>query len=259
MEAFMFVLFMLLFAVQAPTATPAKPQPQPQPRRAAAPATATLQVRVTDRSGTPLEGAAVTVEGPSARNGDAGADGLVGFRTMTAGTYRIRAAHDAFITLEKELAIRNGTASTLDFALAAAPENAAAPAAPPPSAPPAPAAAPAPAITPGEPRIIDVPDLAERSLSGREPVRAVPIGCSGLSNAQLLVVRESIQRTTRDDADQMIYVVAGEATLAVAGREQQVSGGWFTVVPRGTPHAVTRRGRNPAILLSIVGGPPCGK
>jgi mannose-6-phosphate isomerase-like protein (cupin superfamily) len=45
--------------------------------------------------------------------------------------------------------------------------------------------------------------------------------------------------------------------LNIGGKEQVITSGWFGLVPRGTPHSVTRRGRNPAILLSIAGGQPC--
>jgi quercetin dioxygenase-like cupin family protein len=56
----------------------------------------------------------------------------------------------------------------------------------------------------------------------------------------------------------MLYVVAGEATLTLAGRDHQIASGWFSIVPRGTAHALKRRGRNPAILLSVLGGEACG-
>ena len=101
-------------------------------------------------------------------------------------------------------------------------------------------------------------DVAEDSLGGKEPVRTVPIGCSGLSRAQLLVVREALQATSRPDADDMLYVIAGEASITLAGKTQNIASGYFSIVPRGTTRTVTRRGKNPVILLSIVGGPPCG-
>ncbi len=244
-------------AGQQPAApTGQKPAPAASQRKPAA--AATLQVTVLDRSGNPQEGAQVTAEGPSKRDGVTDEKGTVLFRTMSGGTYRVRATHDGFVTFEKEIAVRAGVAATVEFALAAAPRPAEA--APPPPAPaPEPAAPPpAPVVKPGQPRVVDVPDLAERSLGGRDPLRNVPIGCSGLSAAELLVVRESRQSPARDNIDEMLYVVAGEATLTLAGKEQQIASGWFSIVPRGMPHALTRRGRNPAILLSILGGEPCG-
>jgi hypothetical protein len=245
---------LLVLALALPLAQ-AKPAPQAR-RPAAPPATATVQARVTDRSGMPLAGAQVVVEGPSARDGVTDSDGTVVFRTMLAGSYRVRAAQEDFITLEKELTIRAGALSPLEFALAAAPP---APEPPPPPPPAAPLPPPAPRITPGEPRIVDIPDLAERSLDGRDAVRAVPIGCSGLSTSQLLVVRDTTQTVVSDETDLTLYVVAGEAALRLGDRQQNISSGWFAVVPRGTSHTVIRRGRNPAILLSVAAGLPCAK
>jgi mannose-6-phosphate isomerase-like protein (cupin superfamily) len=180
------------------------------------------------------------------------------FRTLAAGTYRVRATHQAFIALEKEITVRPGVSISVEFALSAAPPPPEPPPPPPAPRPPPPPAAPvAPSPPAGEARIIAIPEVAERSLGGREPVRIVPLGCSGLTNAQLLVVHEGRQSPARADIDETLYVVAGEAMLNIGGKEQVITSGWFGLVPRGTPHSVTRRGRNPAILLSIAGGQPC--
>jgi mannose-6-phosphate isomerase-like protein (cupin superfamily) len=107
---------------------------------------------------------------------------------------------------------------------------------------------------------VDVPALAEKSLGGREPLRMLSIGCSGLSTAQLIVVRDSIPTAAHPNRDEMLYVVAGEATLNLGQRAQQaITPGWLSVVPRGTPYALTRKGRNPVVLLSFVGGPACAE
>jgi quercetin dioxygenase-like cupin family protein len=56
----------------------------------------------------------------------------------------------------------------------------------------------------------------------------------------------------------MLYVVAGEAALKVGQeRAQRITSGWFSIIPRGTVHSLTRTGRNPVILLSMLGGQPC--
>ncbi len=248
-------LVLVLMAGQQPATAQPPVTPSQQQRKPAPPAT--FQVTVLDRSGNPQDGAQVTVEGPSRRDGVTDARGAVVFRTMSTGTYRVRASLEGFVTLEKEIAVRAGNSASVELALAAAPRPAEPPPAPAPEPPPPAPPPPAPAVKPGEPRIIDVPELAERSLDGRDPIRSVPIGCSGLSAAELLVVRESRQSPPRDNIDEMLYMVAGEATLTLAGKEQKIASGWFSVVPRGTAHALTRRGRNPAILLSVLAGEPC--
>ncbi len=244
----------------AQTAPAGAPAPRPAPAgqgqaRRPAQAGVTLQVKVTDRSGTPLQGATVSAEGPVSRDAQTDASGSVSLRGVANGTYRIRAEHEESIPLEKEVVIRAGAPSSLEFALTAAPPRITPPQpAPPAEPPPVPAA---PAATAGEPRVLSVIDLAERSLGGRDPVKLVPVGCSGLDSTQLLVVRETLNAPAQASVDQMLYVVAGEAMLSLGGRDQAISSGWFVTVPRGMAHTIARRGRNPAILLSVAGGQPC--
>ena len=73
----------------------------------------------------------------------------------------------------------------------------------------------------------------------------------------MVVLREALNAPPNPNIDQMLYVVAGEATLSVGGHEQSISSGWFALVPRGMPHTLTRRGRNPVIVLATSGGQPC--
>jgi mannose-6-phosphate isomerase-like protein (cupin superfamily) len=105
--------------------------------------------------------------------------------------------------------------------------------------------------------VLSIADLAERSLSGRDAVKTVPVACSGLDNTQMLVIRETLKVEAKNDVDQMLYVVAGEATLSLDGRDQPISSGWYAMVPRGMEHTLTRRGRNPAIVLVTTGGERC--
>jgi len=206
-------------------------------------------------------GAHVLAEGPSQREGSTDALGNVTFRTLTSGTYRVRAEGEGFIALEKELLIRNTVAVNAEFALSPAPPPPAPPPAPAPAPPPPVAAAPPPAprvvYPPGEAKVLSITDLAERSLSGREPVKTVPIGCSGASHAELIIVRENIPATSSNTADQMMYLVAGEVALALGGKEQVMAPGSFSIVPHGTNYGLTRRGRNPAVFLTVIAGEPC--
>lgn len=240
----------------APATQPATPAATPARRPAPSTATSTVSVRVTDRSGAPARDVSVTAEGPVSREGTTDASGQVQLRTVTNGTYRIRAAGEKYVTLEKEVTVRAGTASApIDFSLSAAPP----PPAPPPAPEPKPAPPPAETSTAkaGELRVLSIADLAERSLSGREPVKRVPIGCSGLDNTEMIVLRETLNAPANPNVDEMIYVVAGEALLSLGGRDQAISSGWYALVPRGTPHTLAKRGRNPAILLTTMGGQPC--
>ena len=57
----------------------------------------------------------------------------------------------------------------------------------------------------------------------------------------------------------MLYVVGGDGTLRLAGRDIPVAAGSFAVVPRGTTYGLSRRGRNPLIVLATLSGPPCAQ
>jgi Carboxypeptidase regulatory-like domain/Cupin domain len=269
------VLFLLALQQTAPqppaarppatTQAPAQPGTGTQPGttapaapRRVAPSTATLEVKVVDRSGRPISDAHVIVQGPTERDETADKSGTVTLKPMTPGTYRVRAEHDGFLALEEEVTLRAAVAPTqailsLSFA-PPPPEPEPAPAPPPPPPPPA----PAPLGPLGDPRTLSIPDLAEHSLSGKDPVKVFPIGCSGASMSRLIVLHDAIPSGANKDAEETLYLVAGEATLTLSGKDQPISPGWFAIVPRGTNYALVKKGKNPAILLSTVNGRPCG-
>jgi hypothetical protein len=230
------IIFLLLSAAPAPAATaPVRPT--------------TVDVLVTDRYGKPLQSAHVVVDGVSEREGDTDASGHVMFRNMTAGTYKLQVERDAFITLQKEFMVRPGSGSVAVLA-SLSPGGA--------------AAARAtmrtsinPVGNPGSPQILSIPDLAEKRLIGRDAVKESPIGCSGMTNARLTQVSEPFTEHTHADAEEMLYVIAGEGILRVAGKTEIVKSGWFSIIPRGTTYALGRKGRNPVIVLSVLGGQPC--
>lgn len=269
----MTIALLLLLALQQPatqpparpptatTQTPAQPgTTTPAPPRRVAPTTATLEVKVVDRSGRPIDDAHVSVQGPTTREDKSDGSGTATLKTLPAGNYRVRAEGVGFIALEKEVTLKGAVAPTqvllsLSAAPVAPPPEPKKEVAPPPPPPPAPVAT---GGTPGEPRTLSIPDLAEHSLAGKDPLKVFPIGCSGASQSRLIVVRDAIPPGTNKDADETLYLVAGEATLTLGGgKEQPMTPGWFTIVPRGTSYAIGRKGRNPAILLSNVSGRPC--
>jgi mannose-6-phosphate isomerase-like protein (cupin superfamily) len=55
----------------------------------------------------------------------------------------------------------------------------------------------------------------------------------------------------------MLYVIGGEGTLRLDGRDVAIGAGSFAVVPRGTTYGFTPRGRNPLIVLATLAGAPC--
>lgn len=218
-----------------------------------------LAITVAGENGVPLSGANVRVSGASTeRVGTSGADGIVTLVNLPVGTHRARITRDGYVTLEKEVTIRAGGRLTTEAVLTAAPP------APPPPPPPAPSPTPTPSasaqtLKPGTPSFASVVDLAaqmEKALRDSPTVER-DLGCSGGSASRLIMTRENITMHSHGDADEMLYIVAGEATFTIADKEQSVQAAWFAVVPRGASHSLMRRGRNPLLVLSVRSGPAC--
>ena len=213
---------------------------------------------ITDGAGKAIEGVAVHVTGPvdrEVKSPDSGATRIEGLR---AGTYRVRFTHEKFITFEKEIAWRTGTAAPeMSVTLNAAPTP------PPPPAPaPASVAPPSPSAPklppPGAAKTLGIPEFLEKNfITGREPQKESLIGCSGLGQALLWQIREPWTGRQHASADGMFYVVAGEGRLRLGEREFTVASGAFAVVPRGTIYNLSRSGRNPLMVLAVLAGAPC--
>lgn len=233
--------------------TPVAAAPQRQGAAAAA-RSVTMNVTVTDSTGTPIPGAQISVTGPVTRDGvtsDAGALRLLGIRP---GTYRLRFEHEGYVTLERELAVTAGKAASVDVTLSeAAPAPAPEPALPAPEE--GPGEAPA-----GEPRATNLANFVEKNFIGsRDPQREDEIGCTASARTTLLQLRDNTREEARADADEVIYVIAGEGTLRLGNKDVPLESSVTAVIPRGTVRAISRKGRNPLIVLSVVSGPACTK
>jgi mannose-6-phosphate isomerase-like protein (cupin superfamily) len=256
LDAYMRIVLLLSF-VLTPFVAAAQPPAAAGPQRPARSATASrtaLLVTATDPSGATLPGIQVDVLGASDRSGVTDESGTLRLANMRAGTYRVRFSGDAVIPFEREITIRAGQTADLDVTLHPAPQREAEPepAATAGEEPPA-----APVGPPGEPVIIDIPDFADRNLIRREPRRDSALGCSGNARATLVQLNEPQSERLYETAESIYYVVAGEGTLRISGRETPITAGSFAMIPRGTAFAISRRGRNPIVLLSILTGEPC--
>jgi len=258
----MVALFLLLALLQA-TPTPPKPSPtnpNPTTARAQRPrpssATTTALLFITDGTGQPVEAVTVNVMGPVDREVKSPASGPTRIAGLRAGTYRVRFTREGFITFEKEISWRAGTAAPeLSITLHPAPEP---PAPPTPPAPvnPEPSASTLP--PPGDPKTMSLLDFIEKNfISAREPQKEDLIGCSGVSQTMLWQIRDPWTGREHESADATIYVVAGDGTLRLGDRDVNITNGSFAVVPRGTSYGFTRRGRNPLIILAVLSGAPC--
>lgn len=233
------------------TAPPPQTTTQTPPRKAAAPARPALTVTVTDMEGNPLPEVWVRATGAVDREGPTDADGSVMFRNMAAGAYRLRFEHDRYVTLERDVTLQAKPLTTT-VALTAAPPS------PAPQPEKAETSTTTPALPPpGPPTSISIPDFVEKNFVGGAPSLVSPMGCAPSATSSLLQLRDPLADHRHADADEMLYVVAGEGTHRVNGREERLAAGVFAVVPRGTTHSIARRGSRPIIVLSILSGERC--
>ena len=213
-----------------------------------------MTVQVTDGLGVPLADATIVAAGPVPREGVTAADGSVRLLNMRAGGYRLRITREGSITLERDVTLRAGETLAVDVVLSPAP-------AAPVVAPPPPAVVP---DTPtklgpaGDPKVTAVPLFLERNfIGGREGRKDSVLGCTATGTATLHQLRDSWAAHTHDDAEEWIYVVAGEGALRMGATEQKIQAGTFSLVPHGLSHALIPQGRNPLIVISVLSGPPC--
>ena len=192
--------------------------------------------------------------GPANREGVTIADGTIRLTGLRPGGYRIRIEHARFVTLEREITVRaTSQRQMFDAALSDAPP-------PPEPEEPHPAPEKQSSAPPGQPSSVAIVDFLDKNLiSGRDPRKEDELGCTASARTLLLQLRDNTKEEADPDADEVLYVIAGEGTLRLGNSDVTLKSSTVAIVPRGTVRAVTRKGRNPLILLSVKSGPSCTK
>jgi len=240
------------------TGAPATQKPaQPATPRRTAPAASTragMAITVTSQQGATISGVKVLLMGPTERNGETDGGGQVNFPGLQAGTYRLRFSGDMVTAFEKEVVVRAGQISDVDVSLSPAPE-------PKIIEKPAPALPPGPVATAagpkGEPVTHAILDLLEKEYVGRQPRRETLLSCSGTERASMIQLNEPMPERLYEKADAIYYVLGGEGTLMLNGKETKLGLNGFASVPRGTSHSFIKRGTRLLVLLSVLSGEPC--
>jgi mannose-6-phosphate isomerase-like protein (cupin superfamily) len=242
----------LIAALPLIVGVPDQAPPQRKPAPASATATTTATITVTDLSGAPIPDVRVTLTGALDRSGSTQTNGVVRFDGIRAGVHRLRFMKDGYITLEREIEWRAGQpALSPSIALSPAEEK---PAAPAPKEEPKGVVMP----PPGKAMSVSLPDFIEKNyITNSQPQRVSSVGCSGLAQNVLWQIREPWENRQHATTDAMLYVIGGEGTLRLDGRDVALQAGHFATVPRGTSYSLQRRGRNPLIVLATLVGEPC--
>jgi mannose-6-phosphate isomerase-like protein (cupin superfamily) len=238
-------------------AAPAAPAAAPPPvRRAPAPASARggMAITVTDATGATIPGVRIAAEGPTQRGGETNGGGQANFPGLQGGVYRLRFDGDAVVSFEKEVTVRGGQVLAVDVMLNPAKKEA-----PP---PPAPVAAPPPPVAAktgpaGQPLQVNIPNVLEADFVGKNPRRESLLACSGNTRSSMLQVNQPTPERMYSDADVAYYVIGGEGTLKLNGKETKLALNDFVSIPRGGSHSFERRGGRTLVLLSVLGGEPC--
>jgi Carboxypeptidase regulatory-like domain/Cupin domain len=212
-----------------------------------------MAITVTDPTGTTLSGIQVGITGATTRSGETNSSGNISFTGLMAGTYRLRFDGDKWISFEREVTLRSGQVLDVDVSLNPAPE----PPAPEPP-PPAPTPAASSIVGPkGQPQTIAIPDWLEKEFVGRDPRRESILACSGNERTTILQLNEPMPQRLYEEADVVYYVLGGEGSVSLDGKNSRIATNGFVSVPRGTPHSFEKRGSRPLMLLAVLGGEPC--
>jgi mannose-6-phosphate isomerase-like protein (cupin superfamily) len=236
---------------EKPATKPATPKPRATAPSQAASTVAT--VTVTDRTGAPIAEVDVSLTGLLDRFGSTQPNGTVKFDGLRPGVHRLRFEKEGFITLEREFEWRTGQpAPTPMITLSPAPPK---PAPPPPPEPPKAAPSLPP---PGKPTALAMPDFIEKNfITNTQPQKVTTVACSGVASTVLWQIREPWAERQHAAAEAMLYVVGGEGSIRLDGRDTPLRAGSFASVPRGTSYTLTRSGRNPLVILATLAGEPC--
>lgn len=244
-------------------AAPAKPQPAPaQPRatppvrRAAQPAARSgMAITVTDPEGATIPEVQVVILGATERSGETNDSGQINFPGLQAGTYRLRFSGEKVIAFEREVTLRAGQIADVDVTLNAAPPPKVVTVSAAESAPPVPAPS---ALGPaGQPLMLSIVDLLDKEFIGRAPRRESLLSCTGSMRTTMIQLNEPQPERRYENAETSYYVLAGEGTIRLNGRETRLETNGFVSVPRGAQHSFTRRGNRPFVLLATLSGEPC--
>jgi len=214
-------------------------------RRGAGTGPVTFAVIVSDPSGAPIADVRVTMSGPVQRNGRTEAGRLV-FENLPSGAYKFHFEKNGFIALDRDATGRGSAPIDINVTLMPVP------------VPLAPVASlPAPPATIGKTIVLDLPAFIEKNYVGRAAGKTTSLACGAGGTATLLQINEPVPTHTHGDADEFIYIIAGQGTAVLGERQESLSAGVFMLIPRGAAHSFVAGPKKPLVLVSTKAGDRC--
>jgi mannose-6-phosphate isomerase-like protein (cupin superfamily) len=189
----------------------------------------------------------VTVTGAAARSTRT-ERGRVVFEGLPAGDYRFRFEKVGYITVEREVTGRG--AKPIDVKVTISPE---------PLPPIEPVGGLPPQVLDAKMVVLDMPAYIEKNYVGKGAGKMTPMACATGGSSTLMQINEPVAQHAHADADEFIYVIAGEGVARLAGREESLGPAVFLMVPRGMPHTFTAGRKKPLVMMSIRAGDKCGR
>ena len=244
---------------QTPPATTPQPTPRPPtpataaPRRPAAPTTrGGIAITATSPQGATLPGVHVQLSGPTERTDQTDTSGQLTFPSLLTGTYRLRFEGEKVTAFEKEVAVTTGKVTEVDVMLNPAPEPRVI------AAPTPPPTVPSATVGPkGQPLTVGVVALLEKEFVKDQPRRESLLACSGNQRTTMIQLNKALPERLYEDAEIVYYVLGGEGTIQLNGKNTQLATYDFVSVPRGTSHSFTNRGKRALVLLAVLSGEAC--
>jgi hypothetical protein len=107
----------LVLTLAAPAAAQSSPQTPSAPERVQF---SSVELRVTDRSGAPLDSARINIDGITEYERETGSLGRVTFLKVRGGTYIARIERDGFVPLDREFTVVSGRTTVVTASLSPA-------------------------------------------------------------------------------------------------------------------------------------------
>jgi mannose-6-phosphate isomerase-like protein (cupin superfamily) len=216
-------------------------------RRSSGGGAVTFAILVQDPTGAPVPEVRVTLSGPAARSSRT-ERGRVVFEGLPSGLYRFHFEKDGFVSLDREVTGRGSAPIDVKVTLT----KVLPPIDPVRGLPP-----PPPAPSDRKPVVIDMPAFIEKYYVGRAAGKTTPVACAQGGEATLLQMNDAIAGHTHGDADEFLYVIAGQGSARLGERVEPLGPGVFLMIPRGMPHTFSPAVKKPLVALSVRTG-QCG-
>jgi mannose-6-phosphate isomerase-like protein (cupin superfamily) len=205
----------------------------------------TFVINVSNPAGAPVGEVSVTLSGPASRRTRT-ERGRAVFEGIPAGVYRMRFEKTGYIPFEREVTGRGSAPIDVKVTLNPLPGP---PPAPVPGLPPLPISA--------KFVVLDMPAYIERNYVGKATERMTTMACGEGGGATLVQINVALVEHTHADADEFVYVIAGDGSARMGERLERLGPGVFMMIPRGTAHAFAVGAKKPLVFVSTRAGDRC--